>query len=119
MHIFIKNCRNWFFQRLNIIANLTAENIALRHQLVVLNRRQKHPVLKDRDRLFCVLLSRIWSDWRNTIKIVQPDTVVRWHKQSFKTYWWRKSQRGKQGRPSIDLEIKKLVIKMANANPLW
>ncbi len=35
------------------------------------------------------------------------------------TYWWRKSQRGKQGRPSIDLEIKKLVITMANANPLW
>ncbi len=45
--------------------------------------------------------------------------VVRWHKKSFMTYWWRKSQRGKQGRPSIDPEIKKLVIKIANANPFW
>ncbi len=98
MHIFIKNCRNWFFQRLNIIANQTAENIALRHQLAVLNRRQKHPVLKDHDRLFWVFLSRIWSGWRNTIKIVQPDTVVRWHKKSFKTYWWRKSQTWQAGK---------------------
>ena len=119
MHIFIKNCCNWLFQRLNIVANLAAENIALRHQLAVLNREQKHPRLKERDRLFWIFLSHIWSGWRNSIKIVQPDTVVRWHKKSFKKYWWRKSQRGKQGRPSIDPEIKKLVIKMANANPLW
>ncbi len=87
MHIFIKNCRNWFFQRLNIIANLTAENVALRHQLAVLNRRQKHPVLKDSDRLLRVFLSRICSDWRNTLKIVQPDNVVRWYKKSFKIYF--------------------------------
>ncbi len=114
-----QNYLQWVFQKLNIIANLTAENIALRHQLVVLKRSQNRAILKNRDRLFWVILSRIWSGWRNAITIVQPDTVVRWHKRSFKSYWRRKSQQGKRGRPSIDPDIKKLVIKMGIANPLW
>ncbi|MCP4270364.1 MAG: hypothetical protein GY781_00150 [Gammaproteobacteria bacterium] len=75
--------------------------------------------MKERDRLFWVFLSRIWSGWRNTIMIVQPDTVVCWHKKAFRMYWRCKSQQGKRGRPSIDPDIKMLVIKMANANPLW
>ncbi|MCP4414711.1 MAG: integrase, partial [Gammaproteobacteria bacterium] len=75
--------------------------------------------MKERDRLFWVFLSRIWSGWRNTIMIVKPDTVVRWHKKSFKAYWWYKSQRGKPGRPSLDPDIKKLIINMAKVNPLW
>jgi putative transposase len=51
--------------------------------------------------------------------IVEPDTVVRWHKRAFKLYWRRKSQKGKRGRPSIDPEVKALVLKMADSNPLW
>jgi putative transposase len=51
--------------------------------------------------------------------IVQPDTVVRWHKKSFKSYWRRKSQQVKRGRPSLDPDIKSLVLKMAKANHLW
>ncbi len=77
----IQYCCNWFFQRLNVVAKLSTENIALRHQLAVLNMRQRHPVVRDRDRLFWVLLSHIWSGCRNAIKIVQPETVVRWHKK--------------------------------------
>jgi putative transposase len=50
--------------------------------------------------------------------IVQPDTVVRWHKKSFKSYWRRKSQQGKRGRPSLDPDIRSLVLKMAKANHL-
>ena len=115
----IRNCRHWVSQRLNIVASLTAENLALRQQLIVLKRNQNRPVLKDRDRLFWMILSRIWSGWRNAILIVQPDTVVRWHKRAFKAYWRRKSQRGRHGRPSLDPEIRALVLKMANANPLW
>ena len=78
---FIQNRISWIFQRLNLLANLTAENLALRHQLVVLKRNQKRPALKGRDRMFWVLLSRIWSGWRDAVVIVQPDTVVRWHKR--------------------------------------
>lgn len=115
----IKKCLSWVSERLNIIGNLSAENIALRHQLVVLKRNQKRPVLKERDRLFWVILSRIWLGWREAILIVKPDTVVKWHKRAFKYYWWRKSQKSKQGRPSLNPEIKVLILQMADANPLW
>ena len=105
--------------KLNITANLAAENIALRQQLIVLKRKQKRPALKGRDRLFWVLLSRIWPGWRDVVQIVQPDTVVRWHKRAFKLYWRRKSERGKRGRPSTDPEIRSIVLKMAGENLLW
>ena len=109
----------WVFQRLNLLANLTAENLALRHQLVVLKRKQKRPTLKERDRLFWVLLSRVWSGWRDAVLIVQPDTVVRWHKRAFKLYWTRKSRGGKRGRPPLDSEVKAAVLMMADSNPTW
>ncbi len=51
--------------------------------------------------------------------IVQPDTVVRWHKRAFKLYWRRKSRGGKRGRPPLDSEVKALVLKMAYSNPTW
>ena len=119
MSKFMQNCLGWVFQRLNLLANLTTENLALRHQLVVLKRSHKRPVLKERDRLFWVLLSRIWSGWRETVLIVQPDTVVRWHKRDFKLYWRRKSRGGKRGRPPLDPEVKALVLWMADSNPTW
>ena len=96
MITFMRNGYNWLKKNLNIFANLVAENISLRHQLAVLKRNTKRPALKGRDRLFWVLLSRVWPDWRTAILIVQPDTVVRWHKRAFKFFWWHKSQRGKR-----------------------
>ena len=119
MSKFIQYCIGWVFRRLNLITNLTAENLALRQQLVVLKRNQKRPALKDRDRLFWVLLSRVWSGWRETVLIVQPDTVVRWHKRAFKLYWTRKSRGGKRGRPPLDPEVKAVVLMMADSNPTW
>jgi len=69
------------------------------------------------DRRFCVLLSRIWSGWRTSLHIVQPETVVRWHRQGFRYYWRWKSQR--RGRPKADSEIRALIRRMCRANPLW
>jgi putative transposase len=115
----ITNCCSWLVRKLNIIGNLTAENVALRQRLIVLKRNQKRPALKERDRLFWVLLFRIWSGWRDAVYIGQPDTVVRWHKRAFKFYWRCKSERGKRGRPSTDPEIRSIVLKMAEENPLW
>lgn len=106
-------------QRLNLVAHLSAENIALRQQLIVLRRNQKRPQIIDRDRVFWVLLSRSWSGWRNTLYIVQPDTVVRWHKRAFKLYWRYKFRLAQPGRPPIDADIKALVLKLADANSLW
>ncbi len=64
-------------------ATLVAENLALHHQLVVLQRSVKRPRLRPRDRLFWVWLSRLWPNWRSVVKIFQPDTVVKWHQQGF------------------------------------
>jgi hypothetical protein len=69
------------------------------------------------DRLFWVLLSRIWYLWRKSLVIVKPDTVVRWHRKGFKLFWKFKSKG--PGRPRIAREIRDLVRKMAKANPIW
>ncbi len=57
----IRKCSRWAYRRLNIVANLTAESVPLRHRLIVLQRRQNRLTLKERDRLFWVILPRIWS----------------------------------------------------------
>ena len=68
-------------------ADLAAENLALRHQLGVLSRSAKRPRLRARDCVLWVWLSRLSRDWRSWLVIVQPETVVRWHRQGFKLYW--------------------------------
>jgi len=68
-------------------AQLIAENLCLRQQLMVLQRRQKRPSLRDRDRRFWVVASRWFTGWRETLLIVQPETVLRWHRNGWKAYW--------------------------------
>ena len=58
--------------------HLALENLALRQQLSVLKRSGKRPKLRPRDRVFCVLLSAIWHDWRSALVVVKPETVTRW-----------------------------------------
>ncbi len=102
-----------------ITFNLALENLALRQQLSIMKRSSKRPSLRTRDRLFWVFLSRFWSNWRETLIIVKPNTVVRWHKKGFKLFWKGKSRRRGPGRPKISPEIRNLVVSMAKANPLW
>ncbi|HRK35405.1 MAG TPA: integrase core domain-containing protein [Candidatus Hydrogenedentes bacterium] len=106
-------------QSLNLVAYLTMENLALRQQLVVLKRRQKRPQLKAADRVFWVVVSKLWSAWKDVLLIVQPDTVVRWQKQGFKLFWRHRCRGGKPGRRPIHPATIALVAKMCNANPLW
>ena len=73
-------------------AELAVENLALRQQLAILQLRVNRPRLRQRDRIFWVWLSRAWANWRSVLVIVQPDTVVRWHRQGFKLYWRWKSR---------------------------
>jgi len=68
-------------------ASLAAENTALRHQLTVLQRSVKRPKLRKRDRIFWTWLSRLWTGWRSALFIVQPQTVVKWHRHGFRVYW--------------------------------
>jgi len=99
-------------------ADLVAENLALRQQLIVLHRKTTRPRLKTKDRVFWLWLARSWSGWRDSLIVVKPATVVRWHRQGFKYYWAWKS-RHKGGRPAIDPEVRDLIRKMSRANPPW
>ena len=98
--------------------NLVLENLALRHQLLVLNRAVKTPALCNRDRLFWAILSKMWSRWTKVLVIVQPQTVVRWHQAGFRLFWRWKSRR-RTGRASTDHELVKLIRRMWQANPTW
>ncbi len=98
---------------------LAAENLALRQQLAVLQQKSKTPRLRKRDRIFWAILSRIWTGWRSALLILQPDTVVRWHREGFRLFWRWKSRTAKVGRPKIKAEIRNLVRRMSSENPLW
>jgi hypothetical protein len=65
-------------------ADLVAENLALRQQIIVFHRRAKRPRLRTKDRIFWLWLARSWDGWRDSLIVVKPATVVRWHRQGFK-----------------------------------
>src|SRR2546426_2054198 len=95
------------------------ENVALRQQFSVLRRSVRRPQLRTRDRLFWVLLAKAWPDWRTALIVVQPDTVVRWHRQWLRRRRTQCSTRTRPGRPTTTAAIRTLVDQMAEANPLW
>jgi len=101
-------------------AGLQAEILALRHQLLVLQRssRDRRLRLGHPDRLLWVWLSRFWNRWRSALLIVKPETVIAWHRQGFRLYWRWKS-RHPVGRPSLSREVIDLIHKMSLANPRW
>jgi putative transposase len=93
--------------------DLVIENLALRQQLVTLVAR-RHPDIRPADRVFWILLRRFWSGWVGSHAVVQPDTVVRWHRAGFRIYWNWLSMRGKRsGRPPLPREVRALIRKMA------
>ena len=98
---------------------LSLENIALRHQIEVLTRNRRRPQLQPADRLLWSSLSRMWPSWRRHIVIVQPDTVVRWHRTVWRRYWRWKSRGGRRGRPRTEPELAELIRRMTQENPRW
>jgi putative transposase len=98
---------------------LVLENLALRQQLAAFHRTAKRARLRTRDRLFWIILARSWRNWRRVLIVVQPDTVVRWHRDWLCRRWMRRSQHRPDGRPPIHQQIRALVRDMATANPLW
>ena len=99
--------------------HLAVENLALRQQLAVCKQSVKRPKLRLCDRVFWILLSRFWPNWRSALAIVQPETVIHWHQVGFKFYWRWKSRAGKPGRPTIKREIRDLIRRMSLENPTW
>src|SRR5712691_2634455 len=98
---------------------LQAENALLRHQLMVLRRRVRGRVrLTNNDRWFFIQLYRCFPSILKVLTIIQPETLVRWHRAGFRCYWrWKSRPRG--GRPPIDTEMRVLIRRMSLENPLW
>ena len=100
-------------------AALQVENLALRHQLGVLRRSVKRPKLTSADRFLWAWLCEVWSDWRSSLVIVKPETVVAWHRKSFRLFWTWKVRHGQPGRPAIPKDVRELIRRLSRENPLW
>lgn len=99
--------------------DLVLENVALRHQIEVLERSGRRPQFTNADRLVWVVLSTVWPRWPEALEIVNVDTVKRWRRQGFRHYLLGKSRRRRPGRPAIEPEIQSLIRRMSRQNGLW
>lgn len=105
--------------RLKSRRQLEAENLFLRHQLNIALRRAPHLLrLRGSDRALLAWMTRLWPSLFSLARVVQPDTILRWHRTGFRAYWRWKSW-GRPGRPRIARELRELIRKMSEENPLW
>jgi hypothetical protein len=100
-------------------SRLEAENVALRHQLIVLRRKVQGRVrLTNNDRWFFIQLYRWFPSILQVLTIIRPETLVRWHRAGFRCYWrWKSCSLG--GRPQIETDLRVLIRRMSIENPLW
>ncbi len=98
--------------------DLMIENALLRQQLIVLRRHVTRPQLNNTDRALLVLLARKLRTWKSVLFIIQPDTLLRWHRQGFRLFWKRKSMTTSR-EPKLPAETIDLIRQMALANRLW
>src|SRR6267143_290954 len=100
-------------------ASLAAEILVLRHQINILRRHSpKRQTFSAMDRLIFAGTYRLAPTVLDALAIVKPDTVIKWHRAGFSSYWrWKSRRRG--GRPTVAPELRKLIREMSMANPLW
>jgi hypothetical protein len=98
--------------------DLLVENALLRQQLIVLRRQIKRPQLTNGDRIRLVLLARFSKYWHQAIHIIQPDTLLRWHRDLFRLYW-RHISRNRKKKQRISSETIQLLRQMVQENKFW
>ena len=99
-------------------SELIAENALLRQQLIILQRQVKRPACTKMERVLLVLLARLVRTWQQALLIVQPDTLLRWHRELFRLYWKRRSKASSH-QPKVAAETIALIGEMATNNRLW
>src|SRR5467141_4939091 len=98
---------------------LEVENLFLRHQLNIALRGAPHRLrLRGSDRALLVWMTWLWPSLLGLSRVVQPDTILRWHRAGFRAYWHWKS-RGRPGRPAVSRELRELIQRMSKENSLW
>ena len=99
-------------------SELIAENALLRQQLTILHRQIKRPVYKKTDRILLVLLASMVRTWKQALELVQPETLLRWHRELFGMYWKHKSKASSR-KPRLTPETISLIKQMAANNRIW
>jgi putative transposase len=100
--------------------SLLLENLALRQQLAVLRRKHPRPRMGAVDKIFWVFARRFWSAWKQSFVLVNPETVVRWHRGGFRLYWSLISRaRRRVGRKKLSKEVRDLIFQTVAENPTW
>src|SRR5437016_12262780 len=100
--------------------SLLLENLALRQQLAVLKRKHPRPRMGTVDKIFWVFARRFWGAWKQSLVLVNPETVVRWHRAGFRLYWSLISKAKKQvGRKQLSAEVRELIFRMVRENKTW
>ena len=98
---------------------LEAENLFLRHQLnIALRRAPPRLRLCGADRALLVCMTWLWPSLLGAAQVVQPDTILRWHRAGF-TAFGRWKSRNRAGRPKIDQGLRDLIRRMSSENPKW
>jgi putative transposase len=97
---------------------LIAENALLRQQLIILHRQIKRPVYQKTDRLLLVFLARMVRTWKQALFLVQPETILRWHRELFRVFWKHTSKTHRR-KPRLPLETITLIKEMAVHTRLW
>jgi len=113
-------CLGKLFRLVRARRSLLLENLALRQQLAVLKRRHPSPNIGLLDKLFWVAIRRFWSGWKQSLMVVTPETVVRWHRAGFRLYGRLLSRaRTRVGRSQTPQEVRELIFRMVVENPTW
>jgi hypothetical protein len=98
---------------------LEAENLFLRHQLNIALRQAPSRIrLSGSDRALLVLITKLWPNLVGMARLVQPETILRWHRTGFRVFW-RWKTRNRAGRPKIDRGLRDLIRRISAENPLW
>src|SRR5271169_218088 len=115
LHAFVMFVADLFKSR----CRLEAENLFLRHQLnIALRRAPPRLRLRGSDRTLLIWMARLWPDLAGIAQVVQPETILRWHRAGFRAFWCWKS-RNRAGRPKIDRGLRDLIWRMSRENALW
>src|SRR6202521_4915409 len=120
MIVSLRHFLAWLVSSFSCRADLVLENLALRRQLLALHAQRPRRRLTGMHKLFWVALRTFWSGWRKPLVLVTPRTVVNWHRAGFRLYWtWISRVRQIGGRKRVSKQIRALISRMVDENPIW
>jgi len=120
MIVWLRHLLGWVVSVFRSREDLILENLALRQQLLALHARRPRRRLSAMQKLFWLMLRKLWAGWQKPLLLVTPRTVVEWHRAGFRLYWkWLSRTRPMGGRKAVSKEIRALIFRIAAENPTW